>query len=322
MENKSHAIAAGVFVLALLALLAGLALWLTRDQGSYETYELSTPQAVTGLQPQAAVRYKGVSVGKVVSIGFDREVEGNVLIRIDVDENAPVTQNTFASLGYQGVTGLAYIDLDDAATPLVAEPLVSSRGYKRLPMRPSNLSQLAAMGPEVIGDVRETMARINSLLSDENQRVLIGTIAQFGQAAQGTTQLLAQLESSWSKDIGPTVASLSQGIGSNMQALNKTAASINAMSQEITKAVASLGRKGGVLDQLGQSMQSFAGVADEVNSATLPRILRTLGEVSAAMREISLLAREVADNPQALIYGPNMAQPGPGEQGHVAPRRR
>ena len=65
MENKSHALAAGIFVLVVAAMLAGLAVWLTRDNANYEQYELSTRDGVSGLQPQAAVRYKGVAVGKV-----------------------------------------------------------------------------------------------------------------------------------------------------------------------------------------------------------------------------------------------------------------
>ena len=46
------------------ALLIGLSMWLTRDSGSYKAYELTTRDGVSGLQPQAAVRYKGVAVGK------------------------------------------------------------------------------------------------------------------------------------------------------------------------------------------------------------------------------------------------------------------
>ena len=65
MENKSHALAAGLFVLIVSALVVTLAMWLTRDSGSYHAYELSSRQGVSGLQPQAAVRYKGVAVGKV-----------------------------------------------------------------------------------------------------------------------------------------------------------------------------------------------------------------------------------------------------------------
>ena len=35
MENKSHALAAGLFVLAVTAMVVALAMWLTRDSGSY-----------------------------------------------------------------------------------------------------------------------------------------------------------------------------------------------------------------------------------------------------------------------------------------------
>jgi phospholipid/cholesterol/gamma-HCH transport system substrate-binding protein len=38
MENKSHAMAAGIFVLVVAALLAGLAIWLTRDTRQYNEY--------------------------------------------------------------------------------------------------------------------------------------------------------------------------------------------------------------------------------------------------------------------------------------------
>ena len=52
MENKSHAFAAGLFVLVVTALVVGLGVWLTRDRGNYQSYELSSGEGVAGLQPQ------------------------------------------------------------------------------------------------------------------------------------------------------------------------------------------------------------------------------------------------------------------------------
>jgi phospholipid/cholesterol/gamma-HCH transport system ATP-binding protein len=46
MENKSHALAAGLFVLVVTALLVGLGVWLTRDRGNYQSYELSSGEGV------------------------------------------------------------------------------------------------------------------------------------------------------------------------------------------------------------------------------------------------------------------------------------
>ena len=60
MENKAHALAAGVFVLLIGAILVAMAIWLTRDAAVRHTYEVSTSEAVSGLQPQAAVRYRGM----------------------------------------------------------------------------------------------------------------------------------------------------------------------------------------------------------------------------------------------------------------------
>src|ERR1035437_9133534 len=113
MENKAHALAAGAFVLLVGAMLVALAIWLTRDSGVRRVYEMSTREAVSGLQPQAAVRYRGIDVGKVAQIGFDPQATGNVLVRIAVDDKAPITKSTFATLGYQGVTGLAFVQLAD-----------------------------------------------------------------------------------------------------------------------------------------------------------------------------------------------------------------
>ena len=55
MENKAHAMAAGIFVVAITILLVGLAAWLTRDTGERDPYEISTRETITGLQEQAAV---------------------------------------------------------------------------------------------------------------------------------------------------------------------------------------------------------------------------------------------------------------------------
>mgnify|MGYP003620906254 CR=1 FL=1 len=73
MENKSHALAAGLFVVLLTAMVIGWSIWMGRDNAAYTRYELATQDSVTGLQLQATVRYKGVPVGKVTAIEFNPE---------------------------------------------------------------------------------------------------------------------------------------------------------------------------------------------------------------------------------------------------------
>lgn len=151
MENKAHALAAGAFVLGLLAVLVALVVWLTRDDTVRDTYELSTRDAVSGLQPQAMVRFRGIGVGKVTSIDFDPKVRGNVRVRLTVDRRVPLTRSSFATLSYQGVTGLAFIALDDKGESQVA--LVPDEADPpRLPLRQSMMAQLQDRGQAILED--------------------------------------------------------------------------------------------------------------------------------------------------------------------------
>ncbi|RZJ52344.1 MAG: MCE family protein [Acidovorax sp.] len=193
MENKSHALAAGIFVLVVAAMLAGLAIWLTRDSANYEQFELSTKDGVGGLQPQAAVRYKGVAVGKVTRIGFDPQVSGNVLIRIAVNEQAPISPTTFAVLGYQGVTGLAHILLDDAEKPYPELPPGPS-GLPRLPIKASPFGKLAEQAPAILSQVEEATRRVNQILSDSNQQKLSEAIGNIALAAGSVNTLTQRLD--------------------------------------------------------------------------------------------------------------------------------
>ena len=187
MENKAHALAAGAFVVLVTALLLALGWWLSRDGSVRRTYELSSPEAVTGLQPQAAVRFKGVPVGKVTDISFDPDKPGNVLVRIAVDTDAPVSQATFATLGYQGVTGIAHVQLDDDAdSKLAGKALQGVDGEPpRIPLRSSLVGRLAEQGAALLVQVEAATRSVNRLLSPDNQKMLMDAVRNTGDAAHG-----------------------------------------------------------------------------------------------------------------------------------------
>ena len=113
MENRAYALAAGLFTLLLGAALVAVAFWFSKDDMSLVPYVVTTTRSVSGLKTDAAVRYRGVEVGRVESIRIEPGSEGRILIRIGVSVDTPVTKGTYARLGFQGVTGLAFISLDD-----------------------------------------------------------------------------------------------------------------------------------------------------------------------------------------------------------------
>lgn len=326
MENKSHAMAAGSFVLVLAVLLAGLALWLTRDRHDYIEFELSTADAISGLQNQATVRYKGVAVGKVSDITFDDVQKGNVLIRIAVDSKAPVSStDTYAMLGYQGVTGIAHIQLDDMAVPLQAAVPAGESGIPRLPMQSSPLSVLADQGMTILSKVDEATKRINQLLGDENQERFSALLGNLSDAAGNVSEVTRAMNTTLREQVAPGVAefpAMARDARRAMQAMEHAGTQAGQLAEEVRNMAVAVQGPGGALDQITQGAQSMARVAERFDSRTLPSINQAADEVSAAARNLGQVASGIGDNPQSLIYGQGQGVPGPGEAGFAPPSNR
>ncbi len=314
MENKAHALAAGTFVLVVSALLVALAWWLSREGGVRVPYELSSRDPVTGLNLQASVRFKGVSVGKVTDIRFDPKVPGNVLVRIAVDANAPITQSTFGTLGFQGVTGIAHVQLDDG--PGSKEPLVGVDGeVPRIPMRPGLVGRLTDQGTHLLMQVDEATRRINQLLSPENQQLLMTAVGNAGDAAKGYRQLADDLRALLQAPPGVAKVTVPEVLNSTRGTLQ----SLQATSDETRQAVKRLNEPGGAVDKLGQGAEALAQSANTLNASTLPRLNRMGDDATRAARQLGRTAANLNENPQSLLFGTGAVPPGPGEPGFAVP---
>lgn len=307
MENKAHALAAGAFVLLVAALLVALAVWLTRQAGEVRIYEVSTRDAVTGLQSQASVRFRGVKIGKVADIGFDPQTPGLVLVRIEVTADAPITRSTYATLGYQGLTGIAFVQLDDSGES--REPLAVAGGQaQRIPMRPGLMDQWSRQGERLLGQLEETTRRVNQLLAPDNQRALRKSIDALGEAAAAVPPAMQEARVSFQ-----AMRESANSVGASADQVRKTADHYAGLAQRLQQ-------PGGTLDQLQQGVGALASTGQALQQSSLPRLNRALDEAGRSVRQVGRAAATLDDNPQALIYGPALALPGPGEPGFVVPR--
>ncbi|MFV0681396.1 MlaD family protein [Ottowia sp.] len=328
MENKSHALAAGSFVLAVFALLVGLAMWLLRDVANTDTYEMVTSEAVTGLQPQAPVRYKGVSVGKVTSVSFDSDTGSDVRVRIAVNPDTPITQSTFAQLTFQGVTGLAYVQLDDTGgsnEPLTRGP----NGPPRIPLKPNTLGLLTENITNLMKKAESIADNLNAVLDDGNKesfkvalKEMGTTVRETGEAAAAIKQLALNTDKTIQAQFGAgklSIPELVQQAGKTLKTIETASASasvamdsLTRTSDEARQGLAAITGQNGALQQFGDSAATF-------NTTTLPSIQGLTDNADHAVRRFDRAIGGLRDNPQALIYGEGFVQPGPGEPGFTAP---
>ncbi len=328
MENKSHAFAAGAFVLALLALLTALAVWLTRDTSEQRVFEISSAQGVTGLQPQAAVRYKGVLVGRVTEIGLDPVLQGHVLLRIAVNEVAPITRTTFASLGFQGVTGLAYVQLDD---PQSGSPALLGEGtaLPRIPMLPGMVSRLSEQGGNLLTQLEQASIRMNHLLATENQQQFMLAIDNLGQAAANISALTRRADLVLGAEGDPDAVNLPHMVSqadatlrtmqTTAERLGSSAEAVRSSAEEFRRINRRIGEPGGTLDKIAQSTDALAATSRQVQSQLLPSLNRTVEDAGRTVRQVGRTAEALGDSPQSVLWGRSTPAPGPGERGFAVP---
>lgn len=309
MENKAHALVAGAFVVVVTVLLALLAIWLTRDKSTRDLYEMSTSETISGLQPQAAVRFRGVPVGKVERIGFDLKVKGNVLILVSIDRAAPVTKSTFATVASQGVTGLGFIQLDDNGES-AQRLLPNDDDPPRIPLKPGGLDKLLKQSEVIFNQAEQAATRLNQLLSDANQKAILTAVTQFSEAAGSINRVVKGLE--------PAVASLPALSSDARTALQ----SVKNATDEVGVTARRLNEKGGPLDKLSEGGTALAAGVQTFSAATLPKLSEVADETARTMRQLRRTVNAVDDNPQALIFGNGAPVPGPGEAGFSARREK
>ena len=326
MENKAHALVAGAFVLVITALLAALAFWLTRDNTERDFYEITTGDIISGLQPQATVRFRGVPVGKVERIGFDSKIKGNVLIRVSIDRAAPVTKTTFATVASQGVTGLGFIQLDDDEDS--PERLVpNDDDPPRIPLKPGTLDKLLKQSDAIFTQAEQATTRLNQLLSDENQKAVASAVNQLAEAAGSINRVardlppavaaFAETASSLNriaKGLQPTVA----GLPALSRDTTATMKALNAAADDVSGTARRLNEKGGPLDKLSEGGTALTAGVETFSASTLPKLGEVADETARTMRQLRRTVNGVDDNPQALIFGNGPSVPGPGEDGFSA----
>ena len=315
MENRSYALMTGVFTIALLVATVLVGLWLNRDKTELSPYEIVTTQSIPGLNPQATVRYRGLEVGRVDEIIFDPKVTGQILIKLSVEEGSPITTTTFASLGYQGVTGIAFIQLDDERT---GSPLLKTEKEHvgRIPLRPGLLDQLEKRGLAILDRTEEITARINNMMSDENQKTILGAFDNISKAAAAYGEIPQKL--------GPTIDKLprlADKMETSLDSFDTFADSATTTVRNYDRLATGLQAPDGPLNRLNGAIDSLTGVTADLEAETLPHVVRMTDEARTALRSVRRTADSISERPQSILFGAPDAQPGPGEPGFAAPTK-
>jgi len=305
MENRAHALAAGLFTLLLGAGVLLAAMWFSGETYEKAYYQLESKFPVSGLNEQAVVRFRGVDIGKVTHIAFDPKDQRTILVDIAIQAERTLTRSAYAEVRYQGVTGLSYVMLDDPGTNAERLPPAGEPGSVRIPIRESLFSSLAEAGQNVMADARELMKRIGTFLSDENQTQFARSMQNIEAATREIATLTKALEPA-ARDSQALVADARK----TFQQAEKLLAEISDTNRDLAKRLEGIDRVAGSAERAGNAVTALV---NNVTSETLPRVNALADELAHTSRNLDRLATSLREQPQSLVFGRKAGALGPGE---------
>jgi phospholipid/cholesterol/gamma-HCH transport system substrate-binding protein len=305
MENRAHALAAGLFTLLLGAAVLLAAMWFSGETYEKAYYQLESKFPVTGLNEQAVVRFRGVDIGKVTRIAFDPKDQRTILVDIAIQAERTLTRSAYAEVRYQGVTGLSYVMLDDPGTNAERLPPADEPGSVRIPIRESLFSSLAEAGQNVMADARELMKRIGAFLSDDNQAQFARSMKNIEAATREIATLTKALEPT-ARDSQALVADARK----TFQQAEKLLAEISDTNRDLAKRLEGIDRVAGSAERAGDAVTALV---NNVTSETLPRVNALADELAHTSRNLDRLATSLREQPQSLVFGRKAGALGPGE---------
>lgn len=314
MTGKSSYMLVGAFVLVLGAAFIWGILWISAGgtPQSVDRYLVYMSDSVSGLYVDAPLKYRGVDVGKVEEIAIDSKNPERVRLLLQVRRGTPISEHTLASLEYQGLTGIANVNLSGGTADSPPLKKIPGEDYPVIKGRSSIFSRLDSTLEALLTNLIETSAGINAMLNEENRANVSHAIENVAGLTENLAKQSSHLETLIA-DLQATLANTRTASGNFPQLIGqftRSAEAITRMADEIRSVGENLSTASANIEKTVDA--SGAGLVDFTRT-TLPEITQMVSDLRVASENLRRMSEDLAQNPSVLLYGAPEPEPGPGE---------
>jgi len=170
METRANYVLVGIFTLIILILAFMLLYYIARlgDRGNMQPLDVRIPGSVTGLSESSPVFFNGIRVGQVRQLMLDETNPNMVIAKTEVNGTTPITRSTEATLGFQGLTGIAFIELKGGSLgePNLLAEAEKSYSVARIDADPSTFNNLLATAQDIFARANSTLVELEGFIKD------------------------------------------------------------------------------------------------------------------------------------------------------------
>ncbi len=320
MNNRVNYSLIGFLMLFAIFLMLGFGYWLLKPSKDIEmrTYAIHFEESVLGLNLDAPVKFRGISVGKVTRLSINPSNSEEIVVLVNVLKSTPIKSSTMAQLTSQGITGLSYINLsfgDDSAAPLKRE---NGQEYPVIKTIPSLLIKLENTLGDITLNLSDTLQRLSGALRDENQKEITLLLKNSNIFISKLNKTLDDKTIDDFQETMKNLNSASKKLDDMFPRIEKFINGSSAWEESISKSFTSISNSYlGIKD----SMDTFKGAVKsgdfnikEITNDLLPTINNTLIE----MQNLIIKMEETLDaherSPADVLFMQEEIKKGPGEK--------
>ena len=206
MATEARKLRVGIFVIIAVVIGLGAAIWLGASRYLADESQAVTffSESVQGLDPGAAVKYRGVPAGRVdqIKIAPDGDLI-EVVMSIDNRYASMLVKDPTlrAQLQLSGITGLRYVEIDrQSGDALENAPTLSFEPeYPLIPSTPSQFKAIQEALEDIYGrvmsvdlagisgDIRATLQSADQLLRDDRVQRILNNLSTITDSASRVT---------------------------------------------------------------------------------------------------------------------------------------
>jgi phospholipid/cholesterol/gamma-HCH transport system substrate-binding protein len=246
-----------------------------------------------------------VDVGKVSHIEIDSQNSQQVRLHFLIKRGTPIKTDSLAVLKTQGLTGIAYIELNGGSAG--APPLLAGADGEAptIPFKMSLSARLENVLSNVLANIDRVSNNLNAVFDADNRVALKAALAD----AASLMHALAAQQGALSSGIADAArtARLTARAGEKLgPALDRIASSAQAVERMAEVANAAGARVGRAADVAASGVQ-------QLGSETLPELARLMAELNQLSASLRRLSEQTAGSPSSLLMGKPTPDLGPGE---------
>jgi phospholipid/cholesterol/gamma-HCH transport system substrate-binding protein len=305
METRAHYVAVGAFVLLIVFLGFGAVLWLGRVEFSQvlQPYYVFFKGSVAGLSKGSAVQYNGIPVGHAIDIRVDPDNIAQIQVTVEIDTSlVGIKEDARAFLDTNILSGVSTVQIrggTEQARDLEAKP-----GHRYPVIQPgrSELEEVKASLPELMGELKTVAGNLNSLLSAQNRQAIADSLQNV-------------------RTVTAAIADHSQDFGAILDNANATVLELKSLLQTVDHSYAD---HGGLKDQASQTLKDYDRVATNLTDTsrqlqlmlaenrpgirnfsqqTLPGVDDLISDVQQLAANLSRLLDQIERDPTRLLFG-------------------